>query len=71
MPGTDYAAQRPLRLHRPDRLRVALGRVLVVGPGRLRRVRAVDEEQAPLHRKAHAWYNSPEYGKSLAFRTCF
>jgi len=30
MPGADQAAQRPLRLHRPDRPRVALGRILVV-----------------------------------------
>jgi hypothetical protein len=30
MPPADQAAQRPLRLHRPDRGRIALGRVLVV-----------------------------------------
>ena len=30
MPGADQAAQRPLGLHRPDRGRVALGRVLEV-----------------------------------------
>ena len=30
VPGTDEAAQRPLRLHGPDRVRVCLGAVLVV-----------------------------------------
>ena len=30
VPGMDEAAQRPLRLHGPDRARVALGAVLIV-----------------------------------------
>src|SRR6266480_226198 len=30
VPGMDHAAQRPLRLHRPDSIRVALGAVLIV-----------------------------------------
>ena len=30
VPGTDQAAQRPLRLHGPDSARVALGAVLEV-----------------------------------------
>ena len=30
VPGADQGAQRPLRLHRPDRARVALGAVLIV-----------------------------------------
>ena len=30
VPGMDQAAQRPLRLHGPDRARVALGAVLIV-----------------------------------------
>jgi len=30
VPGADQAAQCPLRLHRPDRVRVGLGRVLIV-----------------------------------------
>src|ERR1019366_5353075 len=46
VPGADQPAQRPLRLHRPDGLRVALGRVLIV-PDQVGQARLVAGDVLP------------------------
>jgi hypothetical protein len=48
VPGMDQAAQRPLRLHGPDRARVALGAVLIV-PQQVRQARLVPRLDALVH----------------------
>ena len=46
VPGMDEAAQRPLGLHRPDRVRVCLGAVLVVAQD-VSRARLVPRDVLP------------------------